>query len=1096
MPADNIFNHAYTERLFHDLKSANTESAKKERFLQYLTIAFSDDNGAQQLVSALALGAERVVANIPRGERKSYGRADTQTETIIIEWEKDLAKTGEHAKHQLEEYLEGNWRSGQNYRFILIATDGIRWVRYAPDWSRLENKQFSLGSSFRLRETKRFELNASSFDEFPFFLDELLFSSHPKNATLENIQYDFGDTSRAFINSIVNLQLCMSDITEQSELQVAFEQWRRFLSIAYGRFDDSPNMFLVHTYLSVFAKFIAYSVITNKPIIEDETIYNILNGTIFNNLNIERFVEDDFFHWVAATQYFNKLRPMFREINRQLQEYDFSKVEEDVLKGVYQELIDLETRHALGEYYTPDWLCENLVESLAITQTSKFLDPACGSGSFLRAIVARLRRDFPQLEAENIASQVVGIDIHPLSVLISKTNILLSIKDIISKSSKPITLHIYLANSLLVPRGSADLFSTHFQISIDNRPYTIDLSGVQSADDFDTLISFCDEMVHRFDEVLDRENFIRLISANISKETAKELPSQLYDVYTGMKLAHQQGRDSIWKFILQNSYKPVFLMHRFDFVLGNPPWLTYADITNGEYQTSLKSLSDHYSVTPANRANFPHLEIAAIFLAHSVNYFLRPSGQLAFVLPRSFLSADQHENMRSGQVHGVKLVEGWDLQGVTPLFRVPSCVLIAIKDNGPNAVRKINSSGIIGRKLTGRLRRSQAHWEEVKTKITSEPIRLYYSRLQGTRGRARSALTTEPFDTLLGGNAYSKKFHQGATIVPRNLFFVETNQIDSDSSNLNTRVINLTTSVNSDREAKKPWKGQIINARAEGKLLYRTAISRNVIPFALTCPPLVLLPLIIDHEGKSEAKFVALNSEELLARGYREASKWFYKAERIWDELKTDGNRKKKIDLTSYLNWQSKLTNQKPNARFLVLYTSSASDASAVLVDRSNFDYPFIVDHKTYWCECETEEEGHYLTAYINSGYANFMIKEFQSRGLFGPRDIHKTIVKLPFPRFNKTDDMHLALSYLGRECSILASSFSTLRNLNDLGSHALGRVRANLREQLRNELEKIDDLVEALSTGRSHATVAATRRARKAKRHKMIASLFDFEGD
>jgi len=36
-----------------------------------------------------------------------------------------------------------------------------------------------------------------------------------------------------------------------------------------------------------------------------------------------------------------------------------------------------------------------------------------------------------------------------------------------------------------------------------------------------------------------------------------------------MQIAHNQGRDSIWKFILQNSYKPVFLMNRFDFVVGN-----------------------------------------------------------------------------------------------------------------------------------------------------------------------------------------------------------------------------------------------------------------------------------------------------------------------------------------------------------------------------------------------------------------------------------------------------------------------------------------------------------------------------------------------
>jgi type I restriction-modification system DNA methylase subunit len=111
---------------------------------------------------------------------------------------------------------------------------------------------------------------------------------------------------------------------------------------------------------------------------------------------------------------------MFREISRRIEEYDFSQVQEDILKGVYQELIDLETRHALGEYYTPDWLCERLIDEVALEQNSRVLDPACGSGSFLRAAVSNFRHKYPKLGAAAIAEQVVGIDIHPLSVLIAK----------------------------------------------------------------------------------------------------------------------------------------------------------------------------------------------------------------------------------------------------------------------------------------------------------------------------------------------------------------------------------------------------------------------------------------------------------------------------------------------------------------------------------------------------------------------------------------------------------------------------------------------------------------------------------------------------
>ncbi|KAB2674580.1 SAM-dependent DNA methyltransferase [Brucella tritici] len=379
-----MFNSAQTEQLYHDLRRANSEAAKKERFLTYVTSVFRNDEKVQDFIRDMAMGAETSVANITRDGRAARGRADSQTDTVIIEWERDLARTGDHAKDQLREYLEGNWRSGQEYKFTLLSTDGVRWRRYAPDWSLLAVNDL-MDRNFELREVQAFDLGPATFEEFPFFLDEVLFADEKKVATLENIRADFGDTSRAFINSMTALNRSLPALESQSELKVAFEQWNRFLSIAYGQFDNSPKLFLVHTYLSVFAKFIAYSVITKETASDDDTIRGVLSGRIFDRLNVERFVEDDFFHWVASDEFLPTLRPMFREIGRQIDAFDFSEVREDILKGVYQELIDLETRHALGEYYTPDWLCERVIEELPIERSSSFLDPACGSGSFLRA---------------------------------------------------------------------------------------------------------------------------------------------------------------------------------------------------------------------------------------------------------------------------------------------------------------------------------------------------------------------------------------------------------------------------------------------------------------------------------------------------------------------------------------------------------------------------------------------------------------------------------------------------------------------------------------------------------------------------------------
>lgn len=710
MARPGVFQEAHAEALYNDLRRANSEAAKKERFLQYLTLVFSSDTGAQALISVLSLGAERTIANIPRGSSVRRGRADTQTETIIIEWEKDLAKTGEHAAEQLAEYLVGNWRSGQDYRFVLVATDGIRWRIYAPDWSHLEMGKFSLNNQFKLREIRKFDLSPESLAEFPFFLDEILFISRPKIATLTSVQGDFGDTSSTFINSMRALKECASAIEERSELQVAFEQWKTFLSIAYGRFDDSPEMFLVHTYLSVFAKLIAYAVIAKGPSHDEGTLRSILSGEVFESLNLERFVEDDFFHWVVSPKYFGKLRPLFSELNRQIERYDFVQVKEDILKGVYQELIDLDTRHALGEYYTPDWLCERMVERLPLNESSCVLDPACGSGSFLRALAARMKTEFSSVPANKISEQIVGIDIHPLSVQIAKTTMVLALGEAIAKSRSPVTLHVYLANSLLVPKQSADLFETTFSVSVDNAVYSLDISGLTKPEDFDRLISFCDDLVERYKTAIGKDQFAELAEKLLPKKRSKSLVGELHSVYSAMKRAKDAGRDSIWKFILQNTYKPIFLRESFDVVVGNPPWLTYAGVSNAAYQDLLRHLADDYAVTPVHRANMPHMEIAAIFLAHAVNYFLKPAGILAFVLPRSFLSADQHENTRGGLVRGVKVSNVWDMKDVEPLFRVPCCVITARRsaEELPTQ-RRIPKQGIPGASYAGRLPHSHLH---------------------------------------------------------------------------------------------------------------------------------------------------------------------------------------------------------------------------------------------------------------------------------------------------------------------------------------------------------------------------------------------------
>lgn len=125
-----------------------------------------------------------------------------------------------------------------------------------------------------------------------------------------------------------------------------------------------------------------------------------------------------------------------------------------------------------------------------------------------------------------------------------------------------------------------------------------------------------------------------------------------------------------------------------------------------------------------------------------------------------------------------------------------------------------------------------------------------------------------------------------------------------------------------------------------------------------------------------------------------------------------------KISVTKHSTNQLSLTTLSNIAAYLVLYTASAKDANALVFDRQSLDLEFFVECKTYVYFTDNKQEADYLAAILNSSIPNKQIKDFQTRGLFGPRDIHKKILDVYFPEFNAHNKFHLQLSELGKICA------------------------------------------------------------------------------
>ncbi|MGI8668931.1 MAG: N-6 DNA methylase, partial [Aridibacter sp.] len=923
---------------------ASKETPKKEAFISLINQLYGENEDTKKVIDAITGGAEKPVINIPRKNQVKRGSADTLYNKVIIEFENSIKTKSllKHAKEQLAGYLLGQYREGFGSDYYLIATDCINWKVFAIDVEHLDKLDSLNENELKLNEDENaaFTLTKRNGEDFYYWIDRFLFKEKRQKATLELVEQAFGYNSPAFQKSYGELQRHFREIKSSGEIQVSFEQWEKFLSIAYGGFEATEKNFLIHTYLSIFSKMIAYAVVANDQNLDDEEIRGIIDGSIFNRFNLTNFVENDFFHWVKNEKSFLALKEVFRRIAQELAAFDFGDVEEDILKGVYQDLIDLDTRHALGEYYTPDWLCERIVNQFEFKKSDKILDPACGSGSFLRAVINRVKHCNPDITIEELNKAVRGIDIHPLSVQIAKTTMLIAYGKEVIKAKKPIFIDIMLSNTVLLPKGIGDMFGSEFVMEIDDAKLPLTTDIFENIEIYDKAIATADDLANREGEVLPQATFEANLKNKLGGvELDEQIRESFYKIYEKFKAVKSVGRDSIWRFILQNLYKPHFLKETFDYVIGNPPWFTYSSIRNESYQNTLFALAEKYDVLPDRKANFPHLEIAAIFMAHCSEYFLKDGGKIAFVLPRSFFSADHHDNTRSGRSIGFDIDEAWDLDEVSPLFRVPSCVLF-----GPKAKyyaktaelqssklkyhEKISKNGFRGKRFSGKLKKHNSNLVETLFLLKEDNINLYYVR-QGSS----TAFSQIKMKSVSEPNPYKNDFKQGATIVPRSLYFVDINQ--KMPPDFEDRIINIRTSEAVISGAKKPWTNIDLQGRIESRFLFRTALSKSILPFHLFAPELVVLPLTI--EEKEYGKKIKLHtSDKLLEMGFSDASEWFAQAEKIWQERRT--KKSSKMTNVDRINFQRGITDQDLNAPYLVLYNSSAKDANATIVKREDID--------------------------------------------------------------------------------------------------------------------------------------------------------------
>lgn len=950
---------------------------------------------------------------------QKHGYIDALLGDLLIEFKRGIKTVPESAVHQLRDYMRD---MPELHRYVGMLTDGIRFHTYVLDEAE------------EVKEVDQFDITKASAEAAWLWLDSYLFSRQSIQPTAADIVQRFGISSPTFQLVSQTLRRQLSKVADRSELDVWRGQWRALLSKVYGSDIADDELFIRHTYLSQFAKLLAFAALQGRP--DRNMIHLVVNGEAFHQHGVSNIGENDFFSWALMDGIRKESLDLLYGLAVELQVYDLSAVRQDLLKQLYQNLVDPETRHDLGEYYTPDWLAQLTLQEIDYRAPQSLLDPACGSGTFLFSAIRRLADHGltgPKL-VEFALNNIMGTDVHPLAVTIARVNVLLALTEHFETSngeSEVMPLPVFMADSLLRPLENRSEESITIAVDWDkDELFRIPLESASDATKLTKTIEYMDQFAKIASDPQQMNEITRLFKSvihdvvydGLTNPTFIKLWESNFKLLVGLI---REGRNSIWAYILKNLSRPLVLAERgFDVVAGNPPWLAYRYISSAVYQDEVKDLCFYYQlIDPGDVQLFTQMDLSTLFFAHARDRYLKDDGVLAFVMPRSAITgAKQH---RPFQGQGMSRI--LDVQNVKCLFNVPSAVLILSKDD----VRP----------------------QHIPTKTYHARFDKHELPLAEAAPLLRIEETVTDFVESGIRSLYHGHFTQGASLVPRNLCFVR-------SVGKVGPVIK--TDPELDPNAKAPWKGIQLQGSVSDMYLYATLLSKHLLPFGFQKLNMIALPAKLDAKGRLQMLYNMLG---FAANGnMRDFETWFEKANEMWEKLKKDTVTQA---LPDWMNYRNKLTSQNVKDNFRVIYNGSGTNlASCVLeinadnlrVDRRRVT-GFVADTKTYYYSEQTLNEAHYLCAILNAPCVNEAIKKYQAQGLFGPRDIHRTPFEAcAIPMFKAEDADHQALARLSIQAHQTIEENKSMDDSKLLnGGPAYARRLA--RENTAAEIEAIDDI-------------------------------------
>ena len=799
---------------------------------------------------------------------------------------------------------------------------------------------------------------------------------------------------------------------------VSSERLQKYLARASSMHDTDYQsypqayVFALSTYIAIVAKVCAAHALmngnepttsSNSPV---EFLRDVESDRYFQARGIQNMLTTDFFSWYLGDDVAPLLATNLELLITHLDALDFDVTRKspesviDLFKGLYMEFTPAPMRHALGEYYTPDWLASHVMKAAGWSTYDSLLDPTCGSGTFLlEAVKRRLEDAAPCNTAGDILAGLYGFDLNPLAVLTARASLVVFLSNYFSATEQTI-IPVYLADAINTADPVDGVFTHSILTEKGKKTFAIPYEVAVSSEFYDVMdhLRICIDSDIEAPKIM---SALEKVSATV-RYLEDDMRDVLKRTIEDLVELHKSHWNGIWCFILFDRIK-AGCVKDVDYVIGNPPWVKWSNLPK-PYAEFIKPLCERMDIFSEDSwVGGIQSDISTVVTYHALERFVRKNGTLAFLITGTVFKNESSQGFRRWTLHTegseekmrVELVEDYkDLKPFDGVVNWPT--LLVIRRNGkptkyPITYRVFNKS-----------RKSKALPEHLSNSVEMEAIPVPGTDdgpwLVGNRNQLD--IWSHLIDAGSPSTCYSAR--KGITTDANGIYFVTASQ----SNRADQNQLSITNDpANGRRELPQ------LTLEVESEYIFPLLRGREIKRFGSTRAEnsCVIVPQT-GMFGDENLPASSPNLFQYLARfkdvlESRSSYRRFQMNKPFWS-VWTVG---------SYTFAPFKVVwKEMSGANFVASYTGS--------VMLPNGEQKIVVpDHKVYFIPVETEDEAAYLTAFLKARSVSGAVSAYSSDLSLGT----SVVDYLKIPKFNSMNESMTRLSSLGKRLTYSESPVS-----------------------------------------------------------------------